>query len=295
MKIAPNVPRFEIDLGGRRFTHNPSGDTLLRHDYLRWDTKKHPDWKAQVIAFADRHSDTYLMTDCNRRIVDDIRTWPTVGGRFQVGDFVVTRGSDERPAVARQIIASVSATGYPDRTVLDFDETFILEDGEMMWWSSDSDCWTGRDHRGEFGRRLRPLLPEENVEDIRYSPRDMAIRIASDLEFAIRGTVHPWGSTRLDLACQVSHGTTAADLAAVGDALTDLMEGSRSGRIDESGVVDRILPILTSARSMNLVEIGKETDIGRGSTSLFDASRRANVVLETLQRRSLEEVPALTP
>ena len=293
MKIDPNSQYIMIDLGGRCFTHYPSGDTLLRHDYLRWQRQKFPDWKASVLAFVARHPETHLMTDTNLQVIDDIRTWPTVGGEYKVGDFVVARGSRDRPLVAREIVGAESALGYPDRSILDFDQVFILEDGEKMWWSSDSDCWSSRDHLGNSGLRLRPVLPGENLSDMLYPSADMALRLASDLGRGITQAVHSWGLN--SLVTPLSREQIASDLTLMGDALAGTVTGFRTGEFALTDVVARIQSLLDWAREMDLFEKGKRTDLDHGATDLVPAARRATAVLETLQKRGLEEVVALTP
>lgn len=289
MKIDPNLSRIEVDLGGRRFTHYPSGDTLLRHDYLRWQRQHLPDWKAMVVAFAARHPDTPLMTDSNRNIIDDLRTWPTLGGRFRVGDYVVTPGSVDRDPVAREIIGSIPAV---TETILDFEETYVLDDGEHMFWSSDADTWTSRDHLGRTGYRLRSVLPEERPGDMLVPAGDMLTRLSSDFDVPMAKAINGCGLAKAAGARSLD--SLVAELQFMDGARTAALAAYRTGRGDLRDLVDSIQPILTWANELDLHEKAKGTDLDRSYDGLLHVVRRADIVLSTVQRRELEAnaVPA---
>ncbi|BCB22421.1 hypothetical protein [Bosea sp. ANAM02] len=289
MKIDPNLPHIEIDLGGRRFTHYPSGDTLLRHDYLRWQRQHLPDWKAMVVAFAARHPDTHLMTDSNRNIIDDIRTWPPLGGRFQVGDFVVNPGSADRSAVAREIIAT--APSVTD-TILDFEETYILDDGEQMYWSSDADAWTSKDHLGRSGCRLRPLLPDERPDDMLVPSADMITRLCSDFDGPMTRAINGWGLAKA--VGDKSLDELVTDLLFLDGFRMAALDAHRSGRGTLTEVTDLIEATVVWVRDLGLEEKAKGTDLDRYD-GLLPVTRRAAIVLETLHRRGVEVSAALAP
>jgi hypothetical protein len=165
-RIDPDTEHFELDFGGSRFTHQPSGDTCLRQNWMtgpKWDQ-----WETMFKAFLGRHPDCHTVTDTKGNIVDDIRRSPLAGGGFASGETVVVMDRSTGNPEWALLIVGTSHHGsqawdpYPG----DVPISHLLENGETLSWDQHSHGWTTRSRSQDAVVRVRPMLPMENVDDL---------------------------------------------------------------------------------------------------------------------------------
>lgn len=145
-----------------RFTHHPSGDTCLRHQWMIGKDGS-AKWQAKLAEFFSRHPGCHLLcSEYSRKPIDDIRNYPVVGGGFDVGDLVVADG------IARRITSRKEVQKDCDT---DHGFVFVLEDGAMLWWRADSDGWFTDDRTpAGIGPRARPPFDWESFEKAPPTP-----------------------------------------------------------------------------------------------------------------------------
>lgn len=154
---------IEIDMGGSRFTHYPSGDTCLRHPWMRG--KDAVKWIEKFQEFAARHPETHVAVNSRHEIIDDIRNYPYLGGGFQVGDLVVTRVRGMgHPDCVRRIVEARSNGDARFRDPGDVEQSFILDDGQLLYWSSGEDAWLTDDKTGRERSRARRPVEGDDLE-----------------------------------------------------------------------------------------------------------------------------------
>lgn len=169
MKIDPNKPFFELDFGGDRFTHYPSGDTCLRHRWMRGH--KHLAWAEKFREFVASHPDCHVVASSRYEVIDDIRRHALLGGGFTVGETVVLLGMPREVLFAVQVAEEVTMSnpvmledGHPTH--------YILETGDILYWDSDTNGWMTSNRREANHRaRVRPLFAGENAEDLLTSSK----------------------------------------------------------------------------------------------------------------------------
>lgn len=169
-----STEHFELDFGGRRITHVPTGDTCLRQPYMQ-GTKGYPAWKEKFDAFVARHPGCHVVVRSNGVIIDDMRRSSMVGGGYSIGEHVAivdpTTGYLER---VLEIVAS-RRSGTPDSDLHPGDDrtSHLLENGESLWWDEASHGWFTRDREGDRNVRVRPLLPDEDPVFASWPAADM--------------------------------------------------------------------------------------------------------------------------
>jgi hypothetical protein len=176
---------FVLDfIGSRaRFTHLPSGDTCLRHPYMVGTGTTQ--WLEKFGDFLSRHPKAHVVVNDHGEIVDDVRDFPISGGGFKVGDLVVTRSSGVgKTDCVREIVASVLVPPGSYRDPGDLDESFVLENGSVMYWGSDEDGWVARDRTHEERSRARRPVEGDNLERLAIPSDEM-------LAHAIRDVMKP--------------------------------------------------------------------------------------------------------
>lgn len=157
---------FELDLGGQRFTHYPSGDTCLKHEWMN-ERRNRQKWVDQVTAFFERHPDVSVVVNSHYEIIDNANSYPYRGGDYKVGDVVMARvctdaNKDDWGMCARTITERVD---YPGDKFVDANTTFKLDDGGEFWWDEHNSGWIISSNTSPDGqrRRLRPPVEGEEV------------------------------------------------------------------------------------------------------------------------------------
>lgn len=282
---------------GPRLTHYPSGDTALRHPWMHGrDAAK---WVARVREFMDAHPGA--RTVCNARwdVIDDLSDHPLSGGSFAVGDSVVTRreGIGEVDCV-REVIAvrhhGPEAHLDPD----DARESYVLDDGEILYWSTGHHGWVADARNSDRDARARRPLPGESLEALRYPAEEMlrkatagaARRLARLAEYGPLGTA--FGSAGdcdafrdeaagLAEALSADSAVLAAHVEEAGrawrpEALPDADVAGPAGRLERAGILARQAMDLPEAERIGLRSMGMGLD---------EVERVAEAVCGTLRRR----------
>lgn len=184
---------IEVDRGGCRFTHIPSGDTLVRHDYFHQRAMVDA-WTDKMKAFLAAHPQAVSLVSRTGEhsgfsVIGDVRDFPWQEG-FAVGDNVVTisRG-DYEVDCCRQIVGVV-AGAYQPLSKNELGHHYLLEDGQPLYWASTYDCWhsTSKDGRGET--RSRRLYAGEDAERLRISEIEILQNAFMSVANALDGGSH---------------------------------------------------------------------------------------------------------
>jgi len=310
-KLDTNATReyIVLDFAGLiRFTHHPSGDTCLRHSYMHGgDTTL--EWQDKFRAFRDRHPNAHVVVNDHREIVDDLRDYPIFGGGFNVGDLVVTRqrGMGETDA-AREIVGIRENGSAAYREPGELEYSFILEDGNFLYWNSLADGWQTRDRGNAETSRARRVVEGDNLERLRIPSDEMLLgalkKVAEPLEW-MNNTYALYNALKDEPETYAAVTEELRDILQMMPAMTgglNLMVQTQQhyGRLDPETV-----PIVTApaaellVRVANLAERLMKYQSLRASsenitmTRLDEVLRRADTVAETMRRRGvLPEVDA---
>lgn len=129
-----------LDWVGRgRFTHYPSGDTCLRHEYMVSTHDGRIAWDEKLTAFFARHPEAKIIVSGRYRVLDNVDNLPQSGGGFEVGDTVMVR-DEEDLTWSHKIVSSEDVS---DRLTYRNDPTtmYILDDGSKVCWDALSNGW----------------------------------------------------------------------------------------------------------------------------------------------------------
>lgn len=130
---------FELDFGGERLTHYPSGDTCLRHPWMRGAVDA---WTQKLKDFLARHPDVNVVINSSGYIIADANDFPQRNSApFSVGDIVAVR----------EKIDGIEDIGWVSKTVVGSRNTGIetiydLDDGEELYWADASSGWFAYRH-----------------------------------------------------------------------------------------------------------------------------------------------------
>lgn len=179
--IPRNQEFIEIDFGGDRFTHYPSGDTLMRHPWLRED-QNFPKWDEKRRKFFGDHPEAVWLVTLNNvdagqaRVIGDVRDFPWQGG-FDVGDVLVMSDANRGAFNARKILDKVEI----DSPLFngDLPHHFLLEDGTTLYWSGMQEAWLAADPIRQDTARVRRILPSEDYSKLRVPSHHIALSILS--------------------------------------------------------------------------------------------------------------------
>ncbi|MCV9963858.1 hypothetical protein OIU34_18435 [Pararhizobium sp. BT-229] len=166
---------FELDFGGDRLTHYPSGDTCLRHQWMRSrDTAK---WTEKLTEFLARHPYASIIANSQGDIIGDANSFPHRGGDFKVDDVVLVTvriGEDDWGPCARTVVARRDFAGD---AVTEAHHWFELDDGTELFWDERRNGWFAwrRDPFEQAGRARAPLEGEvvQTLEEKRQAIRSM--------------------------------------------------------------------------------------------------------------------------
>lgn len=121
-----------LDWAGRgRFTHYPSGDTCLRHEWMigiDGDAK----WNAKLEAFLEKHQSTKVIVSSQYNVIDttdSLQPWKRLP--FAVGDSVVVRNREG--AIWSQEVVAIERQGEL--------ANYTLDDGAEVSWDAYSYGW----------------------------------------------------------------------------------------------------------------------------------------------------------
>lgn len=166
---------FELDLGGQRFTHYPSGDTCLKNDWMNEHDKRHV-WVEKATAFFKRHPGVSVIVNSKYEIIDNADTYPFRGGDFKIGDTIMARvctdvDRDDWGMCARTI---VERTDFPGDKHIDPYSIFKLDDGGEVWWSEHNNGWFLSSQTSPDGqsRRIRPPVEGEEILTLEQKKED---------------------------------------------------------------------------------------------------------------------------
>lgn len=156
---------FMLDFGGSRFTHYPSGDTCLRHQWMvgRPDGAK---WTEALKEFFARHPDVSVIVNSRFEIIDNANSFPHRGGDFNVGDVILVRvkeGDDDWGVCAKTITAR---SNFQGSDIVDPYHTFELDDGNAFYWDDHSNGWFTFRQGETDNQRVRLPVPGENVQTL---------------------------------------------------------------------------------------------------------------------------------
>jgi len=310
-KLDTNVTKeyIVLDFAGRiRFTHQPSGDTCLRHEYMHGRDAT-LEWQEKFKAFRDRHPDAHVVVNDHREIVDDLRDYPLFGGGFSIGDIVVTRqrGLGETDA-AREIVAIREDGPDAYREPGELGYSFILEDGNFLYWNSLSDGWQTRDRGNAETSRARRVVDGDNLDRLRIPSDEMLLgalrKVAEPLEW-LNNTYALYNALKDEPETYASVSEELKDIVQMLPAMTgglNLMVQTQQhyGRLDPE-----IVPIVTVPAAELLVRVAnlaqslmqyqslRVSSENITMTRLDEVLRRADTVAETMRRRGvLPEVEA---
>lgn len=151
---------FELDFGEYRFTHYPTGDTCLRHQWMvgRQSNK----WTEKLTDFLTRHPEASIIVNSRGDIIDDANSFPHRGGEYKVGDVVLLNlkidGDDWGPC-AKTIIERRETEGDQ---FFEPHPYFVLDDGSELFWNESRNGWIAwrPEPYEEFGRARAPLEGE---------------------------------------------------------------------------------------------------------------------------------------
>ena len=176
---------IEVDRGGCRFTHYPSGDTLMRHEWLQ-QPSHFGKWDELRRAFFDSHPEANLLLGNMRGIdstklslIGDVNDFPWRDG-FKRGDIVVTpKGNPEEGNLARLIVDELPNGDPRFLSADDLEISYILEDGSVMFWSPQGEQWniTGGDMADAMRRNVRVRRPHssDDIAEIRIDIKDILL------------------------------------------------------------------------------------------------------------------------
>jgi hypothetical protein len=157
---------FELDLGGQRFTHYPSGDTCLKYEWMN-EHRNRQKWVEKVTAFFAKHADVSVVVNSKYEIIDDANAYPFRGADFNVGDTVLARvctdiHRDDWGMCARTITEREDFEG--DKYVDPY-TVFKLDDGGEFWWDEHNNGWFLSASKSPDGqsRRVRPPMEGEEI------------------------------------------------------------------------------------------------------------------------------------
>jgi hypothetical protein len=156
---------FMLDFAGQRFTHYPSGDTCLRHEWM--DYSRRDKWIEKVTEFFERHPSVSVIVNDRYEIVDDADSYPYRAGDYKVGDVVMARvctdvNRDDWGMCARTVIERIDT---PKDAYVDGGTVFKLDDGGEFWWDENNNGWfiSAGTSPDEQRRRIRPPLEGEET------------------------------------------------------------------------------------------------------------------------------------
>lgn len=131
---------FELDFGGSRLTHVPSGDTCLRHPWM--SGPRIEAWDEKLSRFFRKHSNVSTIVNSRLEVIGNADEFPYRGGGFEIGDTVMVRngvGDASREFVATEVVGRNEDDG-----------SFRLENGMQLFWNA-GDC-------GWFAWRREPYV-----------------------------------------------------------------------------------------------------------------------------------------
>ncbi len=269
----------EIDMGGRRLTHHPSGDTALRHPWMIESSKGFTDWRDRVLAFVAAHPGCHLMRNVRREVIDDLRRWPYSGGGYAVGDVVVSLDGIGAASVAREVVARVEE--HPDAvdaSRLDLDHHLLLDDGNVLYWSPYEDRWCACDVDGSPKGRTRPLMDRDDRDALVPATGRLLDAVCQDAIGTVYEATGMRGShKRCALGREVA-GEAEAHVAAMLRVRASVAAGVASP--DEAPAALRGF-----ADWVDVLRKGGTLD-GHASHEERDAVRRARTVADTVERRA---------
>ena len=204
MATVENLHEFiEVDHGGQRYTHHPSGDTLMRHQWMQLG-RAAPQWDAKRRDFFCRHPEATALAVVRRGarvVIGDVRDFPWQEG-LKVGDDVVTVGYPDREAdCSRRIVGTVPITADADVFEDAPRHCFLLEDGDLLYWSVAYDAWMTRSSDGRPETRARRPYPGEDVEELRIPSAAMLVKV-----MPLAADVMSHAAFRLHEGCGVTRG-----------------------------------------------------------------------------------------
>lgn len=165
---------IELDWKGRgRFTHYPSGDTCIRHDYMVSSSQGDMEWSLKVRDFFAKHPQATAIISGTGKIIDNTANIPMAGGDLSVGDIVILGSSDdpethiivERNDVLRTFDRQADDPGY----------TLTLDDGNTLFWDNASFGWFCRDMNSPSTvARARKAFVWENLPQLDGSVQSLS-------------------------------------------------------------------------------------------------------------------------
>ncbi len=159
---------FMLDLAGQRFTHYPSGNTCLRHEWM--DYTRRAAWIEKVTEFFQKHPSISVIVNDRYEIIDNADFYPYRAGDYEVGDVILTRvctdvNRDDWGMCARTITERVD---HPKSQYVDEYTIFKLDDGGEFWWDEHNNGWFISATASPDGqkRRVRPPMEGEEVQTL---------------------------------------------------------------------------------------------------------------------------------
>jgi hypothetical protein len=153
---------FELDMASQRFTHYPSGDTCLRHEWMH-GRRYGEAWTKKLTEFFERHPDVSVIVNSRHEIIDSANSLPHRGGDYNVGDIVlvnVAEGEDDWGLCAKTIKERIDLAGDE---FFDPHHRFKLDDDTLLFWRDGSNGWFTSAPQGEYIRARRPIEGEETL------------------------------------------------------------------------------------------------------------------------------------
>jgi hypothetical protein len=176
-KLDRNVTKeyFELDFGGQRFTHYPSGDTCLRHEWMI-GYRDGPKWTSKLTDFFAAHPEASVIVSSKYEVIDDANSLPHRGGEYKVGDVVLMRvheGNENWEWCARTITERLD---FPGDAVTEPLTTFKLDDGSGIYWHDHNNGWLTFRMDAPLERSLRVRRPVDGEEILTLEERKEAAK-----------------------------------------------------------------------------------------------------------------------